>query len=102
MSELASEIKGHAAHRGVAVSVHPGGSLAELTLSPSALDLGASVLAESVLEAVAEATAQANQRTKHALREALVGLDLTVLGLDQSETLTERVESTTPDTWQAS
>jgi len=97
-----TEIKGRAAHRGVAVSVHPGGALAELTLSPAALDLGASVLAASVLEAVAEATAQANQRTKHALREALVGLDLTVLGLDQSETLTERVESTVPDTWRAS
>jgi hypothetical protein len=54
-----------------------------------------------VVEAIATATAQANQRTKHALREALTGLDPASLGLTQSESLTEQAESTVPDTWRA-
>ena len=54
-----------------------------------------------MVAAVASATAQANQRTKHALREALTGLDPAALGLSQSAALTEQVESTVPDTWRA-
>lgn len=96
-----SEIKGAATQRGVTVEVHPGGALSALTLTPAALDVGASVLASTVVAAVASATAQANQRTKHALREALTGLDLSALGLSQSDVLTEQVESTVPNTWRA-
>jgi hypothetical protein len=97
-----SEIKAAAALRGVTVEVHPGGAMAGLTLSRAALDLGADALASTVLEAVASATALANQRTKHALREALVGVPPAAVGLAQSAALTERVESTVPDTWRAS
>jgi DNA-binding protein YbaB len=96
-----TEIKGASSRRGVSVEVHPGGALSALSLSPAALDLGAAVLAATVVETVASATAQANQRTKHALRTALDGLDLSVLGLSHSAALTEQVESTVPDTWRA-
>lgn len=96
-----SEIKGAVSRRGVSVEVHPGGAMTALALTPAALELGASALAAAVVEAVSEATALANQRTKHALREALVGLDLPTLGLSQPAALTERVESTVPDTWRA-
>lgn len=94
-----SEIKGAATLRGVTVEVCPGGALAALTLSQSAVDQGATALAGTVVEAIAQATAQANQRTKHALHEALAGVDAAALGLTQSETLTEQAESTVPDTW---
>lgn len=94
-----SDIRGAATLRGVTAEVSPGGGLAGLALSQQAVDLGAAALAETVVEAVAQATAQANQRTKHALREALTGVDPAVLGLAQSESLTEQVESTVPDTW---
>jgi DNA-binding protein YbaB len=96
-----SEIKGAATLRGVTAEVYPGGALAGLTLTRSALDQGATVLADAVVAAVAQATAQANQRTKHALRSVLGGVDPAVLGLAQSESLTERVESTVPDTWRS-
>lgn len=95
-----SEIKGAVTRRGVSVEVHPGGAMTALTLTPAALELGAAALAAAVVDAVSEATALANQRTKHALREALVGLDLPSLA--HSTALTERVESTVPDTWRAS
>jgi len=96
-----TEIKGASSRRGVSVEVHPGGALSALALTPAALDLGAAVLAATVVETVASATAQANQRTKHALRTALDGLDLSALGLSHSGALTEQVESTVPDTWRA-
>ena len=91
-----NEITGVAvAHRGaIAVEVFPGGALSRLTLTDRALSLGPRLLAARVLDAVAEATAQANQRTKHALRDALAGL-----GLDSDSALIERVEATTPETW---
>lgn len=96
-----SEIKGAATSRGVSVEVHPGGAMTALTMTPAALDLGATRLAATIVDAVAAATAQANQRTKHALRAALTGLDLSVVGLSHSADLTEQVESTVPDTWRA-
>jgi len=96
-----SEIKGAATLRGVTVEVCPGGALAGLTLSQQAVDQGATALAGTVVEAIAMATAQANQRTKHALREALTGVDPAVLGLTQPASLTEQAESTVPDTWRA-
>lgn len=94
-----SDIKGAATLRGVTAEVCPGGGLAGLTLSQEAVDLGAVALAGTVVEAVALATAQANQRTKHALREVLTGVDPAVLGLTQSESHTEQAESTVPETW---
>jgi hypothetical protein len=91
-----TEITGDArAHRGaIAVEVFPGGALSSITLSDRALGLGARELAASILDTVAEATALANERTKHALRDALTGL-----GLDSEPALVERVEATTPETW---
>jgi DNA-binding protein YbaB len=91
-----NEITGSAAaQRGaIAVEVFPGGALSSITLTDRALSLGARLLAASILNTVAEATAQANQRTKHALRDALSGL-----GLDADPVLVERVEATTPETW---
>ena len=91
-----TEITGTAqAHRGaIAVRVFPGGALSSITLSDRALSLGVHQLSASILDAVAEATASANERTKHALRDALTGL-----GLDSDPALIERVEATTPDTW---
>ena len=99
-----TEITGAATiHSGaIHVEVAPGGALSSITLSDKATALGPDELATAVLAAVAEATAQANQRTKSALRDALVGMDhrdLAIFGLDQDETLTERVEATTPQTW---
>jgi hypothetical protein len=96
-----SDIRGAATVRGVTAEVCPGGALAGLTLAQSALAQGAATLATTVVEAVAMATAQANQRTKHALRAALAGVDPSLLGLAQPDTLTERIESTVPDTWRA-
>lgn len=96
-----SEIKGAATLRGVRAEVCPGGALAGLTLSQQAVDQGAAALAGTVVEAIALATAQANQRAKHALRDALAGVDPSLLGLAQSESLTEQAESTVPDTWRA-
>lgn len=96
-----SEIKGAATLRGVTAEVLPGGALAGLTLSQQAVDQGATALAGAVVEAITLATAQANQRTKHALREALTGVDVSALGLTQSASLTEQAESTVPDTWRA-
>lgn len=90
---------------GVRVEVYPGGALSSLSLDRRALALGSGDLAAGILAAVNEATAVANQRTKAALRDALDGLgeqELALLGLDQDVALTERVESTTPDTWRAS
>ena len=91
-----NEITGSAAvHRGaIAVEVFPGGALSRITLSDRALALGRRELSAGILDAVAEATALANQRTKHALRDALAGL-----GLDSDPVLIERVEATTPETW---
>jgi hypothetical protein len=86
----------------IRVEVAPGGALSSISLSDKATTLGPTTLAAAVVDAVAEATARANQRTKSALRDALAGLDrrdLAILGLDQDETLTERVETTTPRTW---
>lgn len=94
-----SDIRGAATLRGVTAEVCPGGGLAGLTLTQQAVDQGAAALADTVVEAIAQATAQANQRTKHVLREVLTGVDPTVLGLTQSESHTERAESTVPDTW---
>lgn len=94
-----SEIKGAATLRGVTAEVCPGGALAGLTLSQPAVDQGAEVLAETVVEAIALATAQANQRTKHALHAALAGVDVSALGLTQAASLTEQAESTVPETW---
>ncbi len=94
-----SEITGQSTLRGVTVTVHPGGALTALALSPAALSLGASALASTVVEAVATATAVANQRTKHALRQALKGVDPAAVGLTHEATLTEQVESTVPTTW---
>ncbi|MFI7674408.1 YbaB/EbfC family DNA-binding protein [Actinophytocola sp. NPDC049390] len=96
-----SDIRGTATVRGVTAEVCPGGAMAGLGLTRSALDHGAAALAATVVEAVAMATAQANQRTKHALRAALTGVDPSLLGLAQAESLTERAESTVPDTWRA-
>ena len=96
-----SEIKGAATLRGVTAEVHPGGALAGLRLSRQAVDQGATTLAGTVVETIALATAQANQRAKHALREALSGVDVSALGLAQSTSLTELAESTVPDTWRA-
>lgn len=96
-----SEIRGAATMRGVTVEVCPGGALAALTLTQQAVDQGATVLAASVVEAIAVATAQANQKTKHALAEALTDIDPATLGLTQQESLTEQVESTVPTTWRS-
>jgi hypothetical protein len=78
----------------VTVSVHPGGSLAELALTREALAQGPSALAATVLEAVATATSEADQRARKAL--ALVGADLTVLGP------VEEPDVTVPTTWRVS
>jgi DNA-binding protein YbaB len=92
MTEITGEAR---AHRGaIAVEVFPGGALSSITLSDRALALDRRELAASILDAVAEATALANERTKHALRDALTGL-----GLDSDPALLERVEATTPQTW---
>jgi DNA-binding protein YbaB len=95
-----SEIRGAATLRGVTVEVCPGGALASLSLAKAAVAQDPVALAETVVEAIALATAQANQRTKHALCEALSGVDPALLGLTQSATLTEQAETTVPDTWQ--
>lgn len=87
-------IKGDATLRGVTVSVHPGGALASLELSRTALAQGPSALASTVLEAVAAATASANKETRKAL--ALAGADLSVLGP------VEEPDFTVPDTWRVS
>jgi DNA-binding protein YbaB len=89
-----TEITGTARAHGIEVEAFPGGALSSIILSDRALARGPSALAESILDAVAEATAQANQRTKHALGEALG-----VLGVTSDAVLTERVEGTTPRTW---
>ena len=94
-----SDIRGAATLRGVQVEVCPGGGLSGLTLTQEAVDQGAIALAGTVVEAIAQATAQANQRTKHALRDVLTGVDPAVLGLTQSESHTEQAESTVPDSW---
>jgi hypothetical protein len=92
MKEITGSVS---AHRGaIAVDVFPGGALSSLTLTERALTLGPRLLAVTILDAVAEATAVANQRTKHALRDALAGL-----GLDSDPAMVERVEATTPETW---
>jgi hypothetical protein len=91
---VTTEIVGTARKSGVAVEVYPGGALSSITLSEHALALGTKQLAASVLGAIAEATALANQRTKHALGDAL-----TVLGFDSDAELVELVEATTPDSW---
>jgi len=99
---VTTEITGEAQSAGVSARVHPGGALAALALTGSALDLGAARLSATIVAVVAEATERANRRTHHALRDALTGLDerdLNALGLDRDETLTEQVESTTPQTW---
>lgn len=94
------------AHDGaITVEVAPGGALSSISLSDKAIELGARALAAAVRDAIDEATARANQRTKSALRDALTGLDhrdLAILGLDQDDALTERVEATTPSTWRES
>ncbi|GAB3463971.1 hypothetical protein [Actinophytocola sediminis] len=97
-----SEITASRTTDGVTVEVHPGGALSSLSLTRHALALGQDALAATIVATVAEATAVANQRTKHALRDALTGLDersLTALGLHQDAATTERAESTVPDTW---
>lgn len=92
MNEITGSVT---AHRGaIAVEVFPGGALSSLTLTDRALNLSPCLLAVSIVDAVAEATALANQRTKHALNDALSGF-----GLDSDPALVERVEATTPDTW---
>lgn len=96
-----TEIRGAATLRGVTAEVCPGGALAGLTLSQQAVDQGATALAATVVETIAMATAQANQRTRHALRAALTGVDPATLGLTQSEALTEQAESTVPSTWRS-
>lgn len=100
MSEISGTATGH--DGSIRIEVAPGGALSSISLSDKAIALGPDTLAAAVRTAVAEATAQANQRTKSALRDALVGMDrrdLAILGLDQDEALTERVEATTPRTW---
>ncbi len=89
-------IEGTATLRGVTVSVHPGGALSSLTLSPKALaqapaELAAAVLAAAVLAAVATATDAADKRTRRAL--AAVGADLSVLAP------VEEPETTVPESW---
>lgn len=100
-----TDITGTAKSGGIHVEVYPGGALSSLSLDRRAMTLGSGGLSAAILAAVDEATAVANQRTKAALREALDGLgedDLTLLGLHQDGALTERAESTTPDSWRAS
>jgi DNA-binding protein YbaB len=101
------KITGGARAQGGAVSVEvlPGGALASLVLTRPALKLGPRGLADAILAAVAEATAVANQRTRHALRAELAGMnehELATLGLDSPDSLTERAESTTPESWRTS
>jgi DNA-binding protein YbaB len=99
-----TEITGAATTGGIRVEVYPGGALSSLSLDRRAMALGSGGLSAAILAAVDEATAVANQRTKAALREALDGLgehELTLLGLNQDKALTERAESTTPDSWRA-
>ncbi|HEY0452068.1 YbaB/EbfC family nucleoid-associated protein [Actinophytocola sp.] len=98
------DITGSAGSGGLRVEVYPGGALSSLALDRRAMAQGSRALAAGILAAVAEATAVANQRTKAALHEALDGLgedELTLLGLNQEATLTERAEATTPDSWRA-
>ncbi|MGH3760671.1 YbaB/EbfC family nucleoid-associated protein [Actinophytocola sp.] len=109
MSEGASEsprdITGAAGSGGIRVEVYPGGALSSLSLDRRAMAAGSHELSTAILAAVNEATAVANQRTKAALRDALDGLgehELSLLGLNQHVALTERAESTTPDSWRAS
>jgi hypothetical protein len=87
-----NEIKGATTLRGVQVSVHPGGSLVELSLSRTALALGAEALAATVLEAVSSAKATADGRARVAL--AAAGADLSVLGPVE--------EFAIPTTWRVS
>jgi hypothetical protein len=89
-----TEIRGAARQDGVSVSVHPGGSLAELALTRAALALGPDDLATAVLSAVAAATDEADRRTRQAL--AAAGADLSVLGP------VEEPEFTVPQTWRVS
>lgn len=86
-----THITGDATLRGVTVSVHPGGSLAELSLTREALAQGPEALAATVLSAVATATAEADSRARKTL--ALAGADLSVLGP------IEEPDFTVPDTW---
>lgn len=87
-------IEGAVTLRGVTVSVHPGGSLASLSLSTAALAQGPAELASAVLAAVDAATAQADKLTRQAL--AAAGADLSVLGP------VEEPEFTVPETWRVS
>jgi type VI protein secretion system component VasA len=99
------DITGSATDRGIRVEVYPGGALSSLSLDRRSMALGSRELSAAILATVEQATAVANQRTKAALRDALDGLgdnELTLLGLNQDRTLTERAESTTPDSWRAS
>ncbi|MGH3877876.1 MAG: hypothetical protein ACRDSK_12675 [Actinophytocola sp.] len=100
-----TEITGMSESGGIRVEVYPGGALSSLSLDRRAMALGSRGLSAAILATLTEATAVANQRTKAALREALDGLgeaDLSLLGLNQDVALTERAESTTPDSWRAS
>lgn len=100
MTTISGSAQAH--HGTISVSTFPGGALSELSLDEAALTLGPATLADTILELVREATAVANQRTKHALRDSLSGLrpeQIGALGLDQDDLLTERAESTIPDTW---
>ncbi len=84
-------IEGTVTLRGVTVSVHPGGALSSLTLSPKALAQAPAELAAAVLAAVATATEAADKRTRQAL--AAAGADLSVLAP------VEEPETTVPETW---
>lgn len=100
-----SDITGAASSGGISVEVYPGGALSSLSLDRRAMTLGSRGLSDAILATVDEATAVANQRTKAALRDALDGLgedELTLLGLHQDTAMTERAETTTPDSWRMS
>lgn len=100
-----TDITGSATDRGIRVEVYPGGALSSLSLDRRSMALGSRELSAAILATVEQATAVANQRTKAALREALDGLgqnELSLLGLHQDGALTERAESTTPDSWRDS
>jgi hypothetical protein len=55
---------------GVTVTVAPGGSLVDLSLSPSAMRLGATDLAETILRSQREGMQEANRRYAAAVDEA--------------------------------
>lgn len=78
--ELASVVGRAASDRGeVTVAVTPSGSLLELDLAPSAMNLGATALSRLILSTTAQATAQAAERVRAVVAPVMDGADVDAL-----------------------